>query len=81
MRHSAGTWSGKTSEVPIFRQGFNRKPCPISQPNTGMHFPLSPSTGKCIPFQALIPGHTFQDPAHSESPSRSEYIRTWNIRL
>ena len=71
------------SQIPghIFRQGFNRKPCPISQPNTGMHFPLSPSIGKCIPFQRRIPGWTFQNAAHSESASRSEYIRTWNIRL
>ena len=65
------------SQIPghIFRQGFNRKPCPISQPNTGMHFPLSPSTGKCIPFHSQIPGWTFQNPAHPERPSHPEHIR------
>lgn len=25
MRHSAGTWSGKTSEVPIFRTGAQKE--------------------------------------------------------
>ena len=70
------------SQIPghIFRQGFNRKPCPISQPNTGMHFPLSPSTGNCIPFQRQIPGRAFRSPAHPESPSHFGRIRARNHR-
>lgn len=55
------------------------RPTPIT--NTGSHFPPKDSTGKCIPFRSQIPGWTFQNPAHPESPSRSEYIRAWNIRL
>lgn len=48
-------------------------PTPIA--NSGSHFPPSPSTGNCIPFQALIPGHIFREPDHPESPSHSDYIQ------
>ena len=61
--------------VAFSAQALNRKPCPVSQPNTGMHFPLSPSTGKCIPFHSQIPGWTFRNSAHPESPSHPEHIR------
>ena len=54
---------------------------PIPIANSGSHFPPEPSTGNRIPFQSQIPGRTFRNAAHSESASRSEYIRTWNIRL
>ena len=48
--------------VAFSAQALNRKPCPVSQPNTGMHFPLSPSTGKCIPFHSQIPGRLSEIP-------------------
>ncbi len=67
--------------VAFSAKGFNRKPCPIPRPNTGMNFPLSPSTGKCIPFHSQIPGWTFRNSAHPESPSHSEYIRALNHQL
>lgn len=51
------------------------KPHPTPIANSGSHFPPSPSTENCIPFQALIPGHIFREPAHPESPSRPEYIQ------
>ena len=35
-------------------------PTPIA--NSGSHFPPSPSTGNCIPFQSQIPGHISDTP-------------------
>lgn len=32
MRHSAGTWSGKTSEVPRFPEGAQRETASHSEP-------------------------------------------------
>ena len=66
--------------VAFSAQALNRKPCPVSQPNTGMHSPLSPSTGKCIPFHSQIPGRAFRNSAHPESPSHSERIGAWNYQ-
>lgn len=66
--------------VAFSAQALNRKPCPVSQPNTGMHFPLSPSTGKCIPFHSQIPGRAFRNSAHPESPSHRAYIRAWSYQ-
>lgn len=39
MRHSAGTWSGKTSEVPRFPEGPSGKRHPILGPKSGIRFP------------------------------------------
>ena len=60
MRHSAGAWSGKTSEVPTFPTSLNRKIHPGIQLNSGTHFPNWVPSGNCIPFQTRIPGHTFR---------------------
>lgn len=48
---------------------------PTAITNSGSHFPPSPSTGNCIPFQALIPGHIFREPDHPESSSHSDCIQ------
>lgn len=60
MRHSAGTWSGKTSEVPTFPTSLNRKIHPGIQLNSGTHFPNRVPSGNCIPFQTRILGHGFR---------------------
>lgn len=52
MRHSAGTWSGKTSEVPAFPNSFDGKMRPGIDAQTGMHFPnerLAESTSHSEP--------------------------------
>ena len=69
------------SRVALSAKTLNRKLHPISRPNAGIHFPLSPSTGKCIPFHSQIPGHSFRNPAHPESPSHSTHIGAWNNQL
>lgn len=50
---------------------------PTSRVNSGSHLPLRLSTGKCIPFQALIPGHSFRTRRKAESVSQSER-RFWD---
>ena len=50
---------------------------PTPRVNSGSHFPLRLSTGKCIPFQALIPGHSFRTRRKAESVSQSER-RFWD---
>ncbi len=57
------------------------KPHPTSITNSGSHFPPEPSTGNRVPFLDRIPGWTFQNPAHPESPSHSERIGAWNYQL
>ena len=54
------------------------RPTPIT--NSGSHFPPSPSTGNRIPFQRQIPGHSFRNPVHPESPSHSEYVGAWDYQ-
>ena len=60
-------------------------PTPIA--NSGTHFPPSPSTGNCIPFQSQIPGRFFREPDHLESPlqfessERAALFRCMAIRL
>lgn len=61
--------------VTFSAKALNWKRHPISQPNTGMHFPQSPSTGNCIPLQRQIPGRSFRNPTHPEIPSHSAHIR------
>ena len=61
MRHSAGTWSGKTSEVPcvpLFRpewdalsaKHLNGKLRPIPKANSGTHFSKACPSGKPVPL-------------------------------
>lgn len=67
-RWEAASHSDHKSRVVLSAKTLNRKAHPVSQPNTGMHFPQSPSTGNHIPFQRQIPGHGFRNPAHPEIP-------------
>ena len=68
-----------------FRDAISRwrafgKACPISNAQSGTHFPQSTSTGNCVPFQRQIPGRIFRKPAHPESPSHFGRIRARNHR-
>ena len=60
MRHSAGAWSGKTSEVPTFRVEPLAET--VSQNFVSERDTLSASRlfGKCIPVRASIPGCSFR---------------------
>lgn len=71
MRHSAGAWSGKTSEVPpipfqaqILGRRFQNPPSgklhPVLDADSGARFPLRASRGNLIPFLAPIPGCAFR---------------------
>ena len=51
---------------------MKRKVCPVLRANSGSHFPLSPPSGKCIPFRAWIPGCGFRLRRHPETTSQSE---------
>ena len=51
MRHSAGAWSGKTSEVPIFPLSFKRKVRPILRAHSGMYFPVEPQAESMSHFE------------------------------
>ena len=55
MRHSAGAWSGKTSEVP-----FNRKMHPGIWPKSGPQFPKRATNGKRIPLASSKEGRIFR---------------------
>lgn len=41
-------------------RGFSRKRHPTLKQNSGTQFPVEGCSGKCVPFQARIPGRTFR---------------------
>ena len=43
----------------ISAEGSKGKLHPILSPDSGMHFPEQPSTGKCVPLWKLIVGRSF----------------------
>ena len=59
-------------------RGPNRKRHPTLGPKSGTQFPIEGCSGKCIPFRAAIPGHSFRrytatirSPYHMPSSMRS----------
>lgn len=53
-------------------RGFSRKRHPTLKRNSGTQFPVEGCSGKCVPFQARIPGCSFRLRADPESTTRSE---------
>ncbi len=52
-------------------RGFSRKRHPTLKRNSGTQFPVEGCSGKCVPFQARIPGCSFRLRADPESTSHS----------
>lgn len=52
-------------------RGFGRKRHPTLKRNSGTQFPVEVCSGKCVPFQARIPGCTFRLRLQPESTSHS----------
>mgnify|MGYP004520310195 FL=1 len=52
-------------------RGFSRKRYPTLKRNSGLQFPVEGCSGKCVPFQARIPGCTFRLKLQPESASHS----------
>ena len=52
-------------------RGFSRKRHPTLKQNSGTQFPVEGCSGKCVPFQARIPGRTFRLKLQPESASHS----------
>ena len=52
-------------------RGFSRKRHPTLKRNSGTQFPVEGCSGKCVPFQARIPGCTFRLKLQPESASHS----------
>lgn len=55
-----------------FRLKAIRKAHPILSIDSGSQFPVEGRSGKCVPFQARIPGHSFRMRPRWESSSHSE---------
>lgn len=55
-----------------FRLKAIRKAHPILSIDSGLRFPVEGCSGKCVPFQARIPGCTFRLKLQPESASHSE---------
>ena len=55
-----------------FRLKAIRKAHPILSIDSGSQFPVERCSGKCVPFQARIPGRTFRLKLQPESASHSE---------
>lgn len=53
-------------------RGFSRKRHPTLKQNSGTQFPVEGCSGKCVPFQARIPGCAFRLKLQPESASHSE---------
>lgn len=53
-------------------RGFGRKRHPTLKRNSGTQFPVEVCSGKCVPFQARIPGCNFRRGLQGETASRSE---------
>lgn len=52
-------------------RGFSRKRHPTLKRNSGTQFPVEGCSGKCVPFQARIPGRAFRLKLQPESASHS----------
>lgn len=84
-RNRRSNWDTFSAEVPsgnrvhserqfwdgLSARGFSRKRHPTLEPNSGTQFPVEGCSGKCVPFQARIPGCTFRLKLQPESASHS----------